>query len=329
MEAVAHGEENRDKVVAVTVTFNRITTLQKTLAALENQTCQVWKILIVDNHSEEPYRRQLAALTEGKSNLEVLWMEQNLGGAGGFENGMRYAREKYAPDWYWIMDDDACPRSDTLEALLRYRDLKGVGCLAPLIWGVDWQNYQLYHHKRLKRFYTADEAKFASVEELGKVEQIDANAFVGTLFPRSVVEEVGFPDGGLFIYGDDTEYTVRVSQKTSVYLIRDAVIDHRDPPVGNAVFGPQTYWKLYYTIRNRLLLARKYNKGLGRAAAMLLLAGDAMWQTGYSLVRKGLGKYRFLRIHYVWKGFADGVRGKKGKTVDPVEYLRQFENLKE
>ena len=41
-------------------------------------------------------------------------------------------------------------------------------------------------------------------------------------------------DGSLFIYGDDSEYTRRVSGKHKLYLIRDAVIDHQDAPVLDA-----------------------------------------------------------------------------------------------
>lgn len=316
-------EKERDKVAAVTVTFNRTGTLEKTLEALEKQTYPVCRIIVLDNGSSGENRRRLAQLAEGRK-IDIIWMEENLGGAGGFENGMRYAREHYDPDWYWIMDDDAYPREDTLEKLLACKGLEGMGCLAPLIWGVDWKEYQLYHHKRIKRFYTYDEAMFDSVEKMGPAEQIDADAFVGTLFPRRTVEELGFPDGGLFIYGDDTEYTVRIGRKYKIYLIRDAVIGHSDPPLENAVFSPRTFWKLYYTIRNRLLLAGKYNRGPGKAAAVILLAGDALGQIGYSLVRKGLGKHRILRVRLIVKGFMDGLAGKKGKTVDPAEYMKRF-----
>ncbi len=315
------------RVVAVTVTFNRVNTLQKTLEALESQTYPLDKIIVVDNCSKEENKKQIVELIQGKENIEVLWMADNLGGAGGFENGMRHAKDKYHPDWYWIMDDDAYPRKDTLEKLLAHSTLNKLGCLAPLIWGVDWQEYQLYHHKIIKRFHTVDEAKFASVEEMKEIETIDADAFVGTLFPKAVVEEIGFPDGSLFIYGDDTEYTTRINQKYKIYLVKDAVIEHNDPPVSNAGFSPKTYWKLYYTLRNKLLLARKYNKGFRKVIGIILLSGEVLWQLAYSVVRKGLGKYRFLRIRYILKGFTDGVSGRSGKTVDPVTYMKQFEDV--
>ncbi len=318
------------KVVAVTVTFNRVNTLENTLRALRQQTYPLEKIIVVDNCSNEENKQKLSKLVRedcGRQGggVEILWLEDNLGGAGGFEHGMRLAKEKYAPDWYWIMDDDAYPRKDTLEKLLSHGSLDNLGCLAPLIWGVDWQEYQLYHHKKIRRFHTVDEAKFSSVEEMREVESIDADAFVGPLFPKAVVEEVGLPDGGMFIYGDDTEYTTRIRQKYEIYLIRDAVIDHNDPPKGGAGFSPKTYWKLYYTIRNKLLIAGRYNKGLGKIIAVILLTGGVLWQIAYSLIRKGLGKYRFLRIRLILKAFWDGVRGKSGKTVDPVMFMKQID----
>lgn len=321
--------EDTEKVAAVTVTFNRINTLERTLRALAGQTRKPDHILIVDNHSSqenrEALRRLVEELTAEFRNIEVLWLNDNLGGAGGFENGMRRAKEAYDPDWYWIMDDDAYPRPDTLEKLLEHRKLDNLGCLAPLIYGVDWQQYQLYHHKAVQKCHIKDAPKFAGVEELKEVETIDADAFVGPLFPKTVVEELGYPDGGMFIYGDDTEYTTRIHQKYEIYLIKDAVIDHNDPPAGQTGFKPETYWKLYYNIRNRVLIANRYNKGGEKLQGIFYMTCELIWQVCYSLLRKGLGKYRFLRISCVAKGYFDGMRGRGGKTIDPTEFLRKVQ----
>jgi GT2 family glycosyltransferase len=310
-------------IVAVTVTFNRVNTLRNTLNALQRQTRTPDYIVIVDNCSNAENKEALKELTDGLDNTEVLWLEDNLGGAGGFENGMRHAREKYNPDWYWIMDDDAYPRENTLEKLLEHRSLDNLGCLAPLIYGVDWRQYQLYHHKKVEKCHVKDAPKFSCVEEMKAVETIDADAFVGPLFPRHVVEELGYPDGGMFIYGDDTEYTTRIHQKYEIYLIKEAVIDHNDPPAATTGFRPETYWKLYYNIRNRVLIANKYNVGTDKLRGVFYMVCELVFQTAYSLARRGLGKYRFLRISCVTRGFFDGMRGKEGKTIDPTEFLRK------
>lgn len=326
VETKEHGPKNMGyEVVAITVTFNRTQTLEKTLQALQKQSHPVSKIIVADNGSNEEHKKKIEELTGNSELIEVLWLGENRGGAGGFEAGMRRAQEMYDPDWYWLMDDDAYPREDTLECLLAHRNLPELGALLPVIFGVDWQKYQLYHAKRMFRFLTKEAPKFQSVQDMEPVEKIDADAFVGPLFPKKVVQECGVADGGLFIYGDDTEYTTRVHQKYELYLIRDAVMDHNDPPLANDVFSPKTYWKLYYTLRNRILLAMKYNSVLGKVCAFFLLTGDFLWQVAYCLIRSKLGKSRWLRLRLVCKAYLDGLGGKKGKTVDPVIFAKEGE----
>ena len=106
-------------------------------------------------------------------------------------------------------------------------------------------------------------------------------------------------------------------------------MDHKDPPLSNEVFSPRTYWKLYYTLRNRILLAMKYNRGPGRGMAFCRLTGEMLWQTGYSMVRSKLGKSRFLRMKMVWKAYIDGMLGRKGKTADPVEFAKKVKKYEE
>ncbi len=318
--------EKKETIVAITVTFNRVHTLENTLRALLNSSRKVDAIVVSDNCSnrenQERLKQLVAELSSKECPIYVVWLSDNLGGAGGFEAGMKFAKENLDPDWYWIMDDDAYPRENTLENLLKHKTLPKLGALLPVIYGVDWKEYQLYHAKTMYKHLTKEKPKFQSIEEMQAVNEVDADAFVGPLFPKKVVDSCGFADGSLFIYGDDTEYTTRVHQKYKLYLIRDAVIDHNDPPKAGDVFSYKTYWKLYYTVRNRILLAMKYNKGLKKILAFGYLTKDFLWQVGYSLVRKNLGKSRFLRLQMVCKAYLDGLAGQKGKTVDPVKFVK-------
>lgn len=315
--------EKKEIVVAITVTFNRTQTLENTLKALLNQTRPVDRIILADNKSNEEHHEKILKLTEGYDNITVLWLNENRGGAGGFEAGMRYAKENIDPDWYWLMDDDAYPREDALEKLLVHKTLPKMGALLPVIYGIDRREYQLYHAKTMYKLLTAEKPKFQSIDDMKAVEEIDADAFVGPLFPKRTIDAVGVADGGLFIYGDDTEYTTRVKQKFKLYLIKNAVMDHNDPPAAVEAFNPKVYWKLYYMLRNRILLAKKYNKGFKKVLAIGYLTKDFLWQVGYSLVRKNLGKSRFLRLNIVCKAYVDGLMGKKGKTVDPVSFSKK------
>src|SRR3546814_14318364 len=51
-----------------------------------------------------------------RSDLELLALSENTGGAGGFAAGMQAVAERGAP-WVWVMDDDACPYEDALELI--------------------------------------------------------------------------------------------------------------------------------------------------------------------------------------------------------------------
>lgn len=317
---------NRKQVAAITVTYNRTKTLERCLAALCAQTRLPDRIIVVDNHSSEAERQQLEALAATDPKIEVLWLSENTGGAGGFEAGMRYVKENYAPDFYWIMDDDAYPRPDCLEQLLAALSEKPeAGCAAPLIYGIDLKAYQLYHHKQIDEKTLAELACVSSYEELPRLEQIDANAFVGPLFTRAAVDAVGIADGSLFIYGDDTEYTYRVSRRFPIYLVRDAVIDHQDPPLKANFMEPKAWWKEYYATRNKYFMLREFRPaGLPRLSAYARLTFLQLELIAAALLKPKYKGWHLLRADLLWRAVRDGLLNRRGKTLDPVRYLERF-----
>ena len=52
-------KSRKEKVVAITVTYNRIHTLRKCLSALLNQSIAVDEIIVVDNNSCEDEKNRL------------------------------------------------------------------------------------------------------------------------------------------------------------------------------------------------------------------------------------------------------------------------------
>ncbi len=72
--------------------------------------------------------------------------------------------------------------------------------------------------------------------------EIDANAFVGPLVSANAIKDIGIANGGLFIYGDDTEYTYRLTRKYKMIVVKSAVINHRDV-FASGTFNPSAWWK--------------------------------------------------------------------------------------
>lgn len=318
-----NNKSRQETVAAITVTYNRTRTLEKCIDALLNQTRPVDHIIIADNHSCEEEQEKIRKIAAKSHKIKLLFLDENRGGAGGFEAGMREAK-KLAPDWYWLMDDDAYPRKDCLETLLDTgKELPDAGGLCPLIYGIDLKHYQLFHHKKLSRFMMKNSPVVRDADQLKAVTEEDANAFVGPLFPGKVVDELGIADGSLFIYGDDSEYTRRVSGKHKLYLIRDAVIDHQDAPVLDANMTPAGWWKEYYCNRNQYFMIREFQENkLVRWFSFGLLTARLM----AIIVKSKLKGYHRLRSQLIIKAVKDGLGNKRGKVIDPQKY---FAYLKE
>ena len=111
----------KNRVAAVVVTYNRLEFLKRCVNSLHKQTVPC-DILVVDNASTD----ETAQWLESQTDIFFHNTGSNLGGAGGFHYGMRWAVEANY-DYLWVMDDDCFPKTDALEKLLSADSLlKGV-----------------------------------------------------------------------------------------------------------------------------------------------------------------------------------------------------------
>ena len=110
--------EERRRITAVVVTFNRVALLQRLVKAL-GEVPELAEIVVVDNASTDGTAEWLAAADRTPVGPEVVarTLDRNRGGAGGFHEGLRLAVERGA-DLVWLMDDDGLPDPDCLATLL-------------------------------------------------------------------------------------------------------------------------------------------------------------------------------------------------------------------
>lgn len=245
-------------ICAIVVTYNRFEKFRRTLERLLNE--QVDHILVVENGSIDGTREWLAGVKDNR--LTVLEQDINGGGARGFEIGMREACSRFDPDWYLVMDDDARPRPSAIAAFRRTLPRPEGAVLAAVFfpdgricdmnrpWRNPFWHFAVFCDTFLKlggrrAFHISDAAYHADTPL-----PVDGGSFVGLFIPRVGVERCGYPDGRMFIYGDDVHYTLRLAQ--------EGLPNHFEPQVrfehecSTELHGSTMtpYWKTYYHHRN-------------------------------------------------------------------------------
>src|SRR5678815_933973 len=106
-----------DDVCTIIVTLNRLEVLKTALSHILAQTQPPASIVIVDNNSNDGTVEFLESLN-GRDSTYCLFLESNIGYAGGIAEGIRYAKGIDSYEYFWIMDDDSFYKENTLADLL-------------------------------------------------------------------------------------------------------------------------------------------------------------------------------------------------------------------
>ena len=177
--------------------------------------------------------------------------------------------------------------------------------------------------------YTEDIQFCRDYNDLNEFEKIDCNAFVGPLVSKNAVKTYGVANGSLFIYGDDTEFTYRISKSLNNYLIKSALIDHQDVPKDNNVTKPSFWWKDYYALRNRFFIVDEFSTStFSKYKSKFKLSIKAARGVAAALVKPSYKNYRLLRIKILSKALKDGLCNRMGKVIDPKDYLKELKRKK-
>lgn len=208
------------KVDAVVVTYNRLTLLKKCLNALLNQKYNINKIFVINNNSTDGTRNYLDTIIKKYNAIIPIHLKKNIGGAGGFNKGIKEFIKNDNANFVWVMDDDTIPNLDALTKLVeKVKKIPDVGYLAS---NVKWKNGT----PALMNIPKPSLVWNKNIEK-GIVSIIYAS-FVSILISRKAIEKVGYPITDFFIWGDDVEYTSRISKaKFKSYLVCDSVVEHK------------------------------------------------------------------------------------------------------
>lgn len=250
------------RTLAVIVTHNRESLLQRAVFHLKQQTVKLDEILVVNNGSTDNTPHILDKLNV--SNVS----QENVGSAGGWHTGISYALKNNF-DYCWLMDDDGFPARNAFQ-LLQDNFPKDFSCLSSIVVREDQNERLVFPMPRLN----SDGHPSLSIfkRKLSRVCELDtdsiypfAHFFNGALISMKAAREVGNINRDYFIMGDEVDYFYRLKSFGPVGTLIES--KHFHPDVTNR---PYSQTKIYYLLKNTIINHQKYmNLPLVRSLALI------------------------------------------------------------
>lgn len=252
-------------VFAVVYTYNRKELVAQCLQSIFAQTVAPEHIVLVDNGCTDGTRDFLAAAgLLSDPRVDYVRIERNIGAAGGLRAGISRAFARGC-DWAWVMDDDVVCQPDTLEYLKEafeesFGDPTKIGFLVSRLIGPQgWANNVPQIDDR--RDVVSNSADWSQFLHRGLV-KLRIATMTSMLLPRSTIAEFGTPRSDFFLWGEDTDYTLRITQRLPGYLVGGSLATHLRGAPGDLDIltetEPRRIRNFYYLYRNTAYLRRTY-----------------------------------------------------------------------
>lgn len=236
----------------VIVTYNRLEKLKVALQSYEEQIYKPEFILVVDNHSTDGTKEFLEKWNKEFNGIthKVLSLRENIGGSGGFYEGLKYAKSKQV-NWIWVADDDAYPQKDCFEILVSYTRRFYNSKISALCSAV-YTNSRIdtWHRRRFGKRYgvVRIENRINVTEYERDFFELDLFSYVGTLIKRDAIVNAGLPHKDFFISYDDSEHSIRIRKQGKILCIPNAKVMHDTLDIDESIIT----WKKYYALRNKV-----------------------------------------------------------------------------
>lgn len=284
----------------VIVTYNRINLLKECVEHCIRQTYRPSRIIIIDNCSTDGTKEYLADLNRDQENINVIHLEQNTGGAGGFYRGLVEAT-KTDIDWVMLIDDDAILDYNCMEnmnPLNRKEKGEAYACVVKMQGQIDTGHRRNLNGPNSLEDYKNNEftCRYAT--------------FCGLMVKTSLVSKIGFPEKDYFIWFDDTEYCMRINEYCRIIVCTKAILNHKVVPDPTLQGHKRASWKTYYGTRNSIHALKKHKmygelmKKIRRTIIVII-----------KLLYSSIGDNNCINeAKLFWDAMCDGLNGRLGKN---------------
>ena len=267
-------------------------------------------IIVVDNGSDPPLR---PLLQPRYPHVQFLRNEENLGFAGGYNTGIRYALDQNLPYLFLLNNDTVVDPASVTALVTAVQQDPRLGLVMP----------KIYYAADPQRIWAAGANYRPILGELrddwrGQMDSAVAECprliqfapFCAVLLPQSVVQTVGLLDETFFLYYEDLDYCQRLGRAGyTLQMIPTAKVWHK---VSVSSGGWHSPLERFLIAQSSGRYFRRYGAGWRmmfvlpyRLASALRLTMGMVWRR----------QWRPLRAY--WLGLRYGWLGRHARTPPP------------
>lgn len=295
------------KVAAVICNYNKKEYVSQCIQSVMESLFEDMDIVVVDNASADGSAEHIRERFGSKVKLFV--NEENLGGSGGFNTGIRYALEK-GYEYVWCLDNDVLVDENAVGELYAFMEKHPeVGMAGSKVYHMeDPDHVQQFGIDIVWDEYCCEAKYYGRTEDGSMPEAVyaDAVAACSVLVRSSVIRKIGVLPEENFLYWDDTEWGYRCNLAGyKVVSLGSSKVLHS---MGAKKESENTF-PLYYAWRNWIRFFMKYTpeeKREDMCSAFLEGIFDVVYNDLY------LGEEN--RAKTVMYAYDDAIHGRMGKA---------------
>jgi len=315
---------NRERVCAVLVSYgDRSKYLLRVIERLMSMD-EIVKIVLVDNLMSETSRAQLEDIIIKHEIITVVDQGYNSGSAKGFGDGIRQALS-FDIEYIWLLDDDNLPDMDALKqlfiqknqtpskdddliAFLSYRPDRAIFKKAieqrdPFLMLGPVNSFLGFHLKKKLRLSKNQNRLIRSSDLISG--DVAVAPYGGLCFHRSIISKIGVPDEAFFLYGDDYDFSYRITKQGGrIILVLQSMIEDLEQSfhikkkhnryLSTRILRTNSRIRIFYSVRNGIKFEQHFisNKAVYVANGcihaimtfiVLLLHPKHLWKYKYYL----------------------------------------------
>ncbi len=287
-------------------------------SVLESKTDD-YDLYVVDNASTDDSVEKIQELYGDRLNLIV--NEENLGGSGGFNTGIRKvvsAGYKYV----WCLDNDVLVDEEALPYLVKFLDEhEETGMVGSKVYHMENPDYVQQFGITIDFNELCVEAKYLNEFEDGTMPEVvysDAVAACSVLVRTSLIKEIGPMPEANFLYWDDTEWGYRCNR--AGYKVASYGKSKVLHAMGAKKESVNTF-PVYYAWRNWINFFIKYTpeEDMERVAETFI-------QSVFEIVYGGYYRGEYNKAKTVMYAYDDALHGVYGKApadkIFDIDYNR-------